>query len=289
MGTGTTLIIQYWYYVTTDNDGGLATTVGDKIFTISTGTSDNLFHVRLSLNAFGINMATEAASSGVLTVRDPFVKNAWNYVQIKASILESGSFIMKVNGVEVINFSGDVRRGTSTIGSVFIHGHDDVAGVADVIIMDGSGSAFNDFVAPTVIALLLPTADDVTANWTPSSGTRWQAVDDPVGSYDDDATYISSGTAGQKNFCEHASTSPVALSSVQFVGMQVLARSDGVSPDGLTLEIDSAGTIAATAVTTGAGTAYKWYGAYTGTDPNTGLAWDITDVDLAAFGVQATT
>jgi hypothetical protein len=67
----------------------------------------------------------------------------------------------------------------------------------------------------------VPTGDGTETNWFPNTGTRVDAVDDPVGSPDDDTAYIDQTASGQRcSFTFPVFTVPggSTINSVQIIG-----------------------------------------------------------------------
>jgi hypothetical protein len=286
--TGQTIITQFWAFITNDNNTGLASSVGDLIWTLSTSNSTNLYHARLYINAFGLNLQTQASGSGyIASIPNPFVNNQWNYVEIKINVSETGSFDMRVNGAPVISQSGDFRRGTDVIGSLFLGGHDDYGQIADLIIMDSSGTQFNDFLGEFRTEISIPNGNGTTVAWTPTSGSNFTNIDDAVAAYDDDTTVISSSVADQVNLATHAATAATNQTAILFAGVSVLVKDNGVSPDDVQLSVRPSSTTFFAPTAVALDTTYEWRTFLWRTDPDTTLSWSLTGVNAAEFGVKS--
>jgi hypothetical protein len=154
----------------------------------------------------------------------------------------------------------------------------------DIYILDGSGSALNDFLGPVRARTLLPTANASVA-MTPNTGANWDAVNDTTP--DDDTTYVSAATAPLTDRYTLADLPPEA-SIIRAVRSIYRARKE----DAATVELRSVLLSGATE-TTGAAraldTAYAYYTDYFPTDPNTAAAWTPAAVDALTAGVRRVT
>lgn len=282
--TGTRVFAQFWYYTFFDNSS-LITSVGQPIFVQSSGTSDNLYHLRCNLNAFGIQVLNGAGAS-LGTFPHKFKNNAWNYVELELNATDPGTAKLTVNGDVVFDLSGDFLHTTSTINTLFIAGFNERARIADLIVMDGSGSEFNAIMGEMRLETALPTGDGGTAAWTPTSGANYTNIDDAVAAYDDDTTSITSATANQVNLATHATTAAPGATEVLFAGIQILARDDDVSP----AQVQGVAQIGATeyvSTTRALATAYKRKPIFWALNPDTGLPWLVSEINATEWGVKA--
>lgn len=265
-----------------------------NVFTAATGGSR---HVSLGLTAAGGFILTPAGTTTANSqYSGPSVVyfGVWHWLECKFSLLDAGSFEVKVDGATVFSGSADLRDGTgdtSTISHLRLGGIRD-GGVgatamrySDIIIADGSGSApWNDFFGDLRIESKVPDADGATAAWTPLSSTNVSNIDDALGAYDDDTTYISSATVDQINDSSHANHVLTDVTTIHFVQMSALIRNDGAT--NARVRIKSGATVSETADIT-LSTAYQWRNLLALVDPNTSAAWTLANINAAEFGVKA--
>lgn len=216
----------------------------------------------------------------------------WHYLEAKVSMLDSGTFNLKVDGELVVSgLSGDFRSGTgntSTIEQLSFRGNENNTYLSDIIVMDGSGATFNDYKGDMRYECSVPDADGGTIQWTPSASTNVSCIDDALGAYNDDTDYISESTTDEDNLASHGTISGTNASSVYFAAVFALARSDGAG-DKLALLAKSGATTSASpdlALIGTTSTAYRWRKGYFETDPNTAGAWSIANINSAEFGVR---
>ena len=149
--------------------------VGDGV---STG------HLTLTVSASGA-LQVRRGSGGTGTIISSSASNivangAWGYVELRATIADSGGkAIVRWNGVELINFTGDTKNGGTgtTIDSTYIRGGDTYK-YDDIYVIDPTtGSApYNDFLGDVKVQSIFP-----NGNGTFSQGTGSDA--DSVDNY----------------------------------------------------------------------------------------------------------
>lgn len=263
--------------------------------------NENRF-IRLDANgagAFGLSVETD--SVGRLRVRAPNggtviwtdtdtqPVGAWLHVEFKVDNQSSatGSWSLRVNGA--------LRQSQSSVVTLASAGHviDGWSARAnngrtifldDIYIVDGSGSALNDFLGPVRVRTLLPTANASVA-MTANTGANWDAVNDTTP--DDDSTYVSAATAPLTDRYTLADLPPEA-SIVRCVRSIYRARKE----DAATVEMRSvllSGATEATGAARALDTAYTYYADYFPTDPNTGAAWTPANVNALTAGVRRVT
>ena len=218
--------------------------------------------------------------------------DCWHYIEIKVSMLDSGSFNLKVDGELVVNaLSGDFRSGTgntSNIEQLSFRGNEDNTYISDIIVMDGSGATFNDYKGDMRYECAVPDADGGTLQWTASAGSNFQCIDDALGAYNDDTDYISEATTDDINLASHGTISATNATTIHFAALFALARSDTTG--------DKIALVAKSGAATGTGpdialagttsTAYRWKKGYFETDPNTSSAWTVANINAAEWGCK---
>jgi hypothetical protein len=173
--------------------GGAPST--DTQFVIHRTSSDGL---EVRATAGGSLLGSTAA--GVVT------PGSYQYWEIKAVCHASaGSVIIKVDGVEVLNLSGINTQNAGSGAFSYLHfraynhnGADPNATyIDDLIVMDDTGSTFNDFQGDVQVQGHLPTSDGTYSEWTSTEANHYEAVNDVGETFDDD--YIESSTEGQRD------------------------------------------------------------------------------------------
>jgi hypothetical protein len=133
---------------------------------------------------------------------------SWHFYEFKIKLNAStGTVLVKVDGTEVLNLSGvDTINGGTSPSKVRFHHNDDIGSGDilwdDMVIGDDStgspGDVQTDLLGDCSVEMLLPDGAGNYTQFTPSTGSNYQNVDD-VPSSDSDTTYNSSSTAGHKD------------------------------------------------------------------------------------------
>jgi hypothetical protein len=270
--------------------GGLGTIGGQMVCGMF--NSSGLAHWRLFVMPTGaFYIANAANAEGNFAAPGHLRMNAWNYIQIKVVMTDTGSFTMKVNGATVYNaVSGDFSQSsgnTSNIQQFWFSGSAGNHLFNHVLLMDGSGATFNDFKSDMRYEHRVVDADGSVVDWTASAGSDFQCVDEALAAYNDDTDYISSGTTDQDSLFTHENIA-AASGTIHFVAQMALSRSD-TAGDKITLVCKSGGTTSVGADLALIGTtvtAYRWRKRFYETDPNTAAAWSVANIDAAEFGVR---
>ena len=164
-------------------------------------------------------LATSAA--GVLSA------GAWQYLEFKATIHDTaGSYYVHVDGVAVLSNIGspstlDTRNvGTSgLVNQVFIGGVTArIYEFDDLVILDTAGSRNNNFLGDIRVDCYRPNGNGNSSQFVGSdsnSTDNYLLVDDTTP--DDDATYVESGTVGDKDLYAFPAMShtPASIFAVQ--------------------------------------------------------------------------
>lgn len=104
----------------------------------------------------------------------------WYFVELKATINSAtGSYEIRVNGSAVMSGSGvDTAGAGSNQADGFQIRLSSNGVVDDVIVLDTSGTANNDFTGPVSVEGIRPTSNGNQNDWTASTGANYTAVDD---------------------------------------------------------------------------------------------------------------
>lgn len=120
----------------------------------------------------------------------------WHWIEFKVVCDNTaGSYEVKVDGKTVLSASGVDTQ----VGALAYHDKMLFRGLSrsavkvprydDLLIMDGTGVDYNDFIGQRRIVAIVPNGDTATVNWTVSGGANhWELVDDL--DPDDDTNYV---------------------------------------------------------------------------------------------------
>jgi hypothetical protein len=231
------------------------------------------------------DVATSAA--GVLTFA------VWNYLEIKCVIGSSGSVVVKVNGVEVINETGVNTQYYGSGGAEFLRfgtpwdGNSwDTCRWDDLVVMDDSGTTFNDFIGDVKVDGVIPDADGFHTDFTPQgAGSHYVEINDRTGPTGVTTTYNTSSVVGDKDSYEF--TAPGDVPTILAVGIACCVDNPdtGVATiqpfwriGGVDYDTDVDWDMAATSV--------LQHFAWQELNPATGLPWTKAVLTAAEFGIE---
>jgi len=213
----------------------------------------------------------------------------WYYIELKVLTDNSiGTVEVRVNGAVWLNLtSQDTQPGTNAWhDAVRIGQTNATTRFDDMYVLDGSGSANNDFLGNRkVVAIDADGAGDST-NWTPSAGSNYQNIDDGEET-DEDTTYNETSSDAIDDLYTYDDL-PGVTASVD--GLQITAetRVTAGSMD-LSNMIKTGTTTSAGSPETITSTAYVTTTRIAEQDPDTAAPWTPSGVNGAQFGIRANT
>lgn len=252
------------------------------IFTDGGATGHLLFNVDVS------GVLVYRAGTGVIAtgpLPGTFNPSLWNYYEVSATIATTGgTVVVRVNGQEVINFTGNTRNGgTSTNIDAIAQSQYFASSVYDdLYVCDGTGPApWNTFLGDVRVLTSSPSAAGASTQFTPSSGANYTTVNELPFSA---SQYVQSGNVGERDTYTMTDI-PTTVSSVLGVQNNIITKKTDTGPMSTKPAIVSGGTV--------------YYGAstpLTGNDttlidvrainPATGTRWSITDVNSLEAGME---
>lgn len=249
--------------------------------------STSQFVARRGAVGSGTSLATSATSGG-------YPQDAWHLFEVRYQVTSTTVGVMEVwlNGVQVINFSGDntntanvnaasVAIGAASSGSVGFAGA--YVGIDDIAINDTSGSLNNGRPGDGRVIYLVPTGAGSSTGLSrggTDSGANWSQVEETPPSMTD---YVWSATVAARDLyaITDAPTGTLSIAVVELVAYAVNSDA-GAGSLGLTLK-SGATTNEATSQALSSGVGY--YRARYETDPNTSAAWTLSALQAIEAGV----
>jgi len=181
----------------------------------------------LRLGPNGVIFVTRATNNVASSSPGAYpANNTWCYIEFKCTISNSGYYEVRVNGVNVLSGTGNLRYTSNSYANGFRLGENLIGDVDDFYLCDNSGSINNDFLGDVKVELIMPNANGSNNGWTPSSGTDRYAVvnDNPP---NDDTNYVYSNTSGDTFTVNLSNLTSVGL--VRGVQVSVMNRKDDAS------------------------------------------------------------
>lgn len=250
---------------------------------------------------FGLTQGTDGkfmlkkGGSTLATSTNAYTGTAqYDNLEIEANITASGTFKLYVNNTLEINYSGDLV-GSVTGSPVYLAfaggGSLQLVRYSKLVVWDdaSSGDGFSGYLGDFRAVQLLPNAAGSSSQSTVTgAATRHEAVDDLFRNGDTD--YVTLSNNGDKDLYNYSAvgiTGPVIS-----VVAQPSASLGGSGQVSVKAQCKSSAATAESAASGTLGTLSGIYGGISlthgfGTDPNTGVAWTVANIDAAEFGASA--
>jgi hypothetical protein len=260
--------------------GFWANSTGANLIRLREGGNDQLFVVVESDRSISVRRGSSTGSIIGQTAAGLFVTSAWNYIELLTQMADSAALELWFNDDQKLNLTGVDTTNTSNqyaseirLGGSFVD---------DVYIGDTNADRLGD----VRVELRNVNAAGTYTEWTPSTGSNYQNVDESPG-HDSDSTYNKSATVGQRD--TYNMTSLAATSGlIKVVEPIAVMRKDDATlrqaalllKAGSTLDVGSTETL---------GLTYAAYRKRYVINPDTGVAFTISEVNALEAGVKVIT
>lgn len=200
--TYTTLILGAAY----ENIGGVGTNV-DLLHMLDNTTVQ--MSIRYVAIATGYGVAVYRGSTLLATsaIIPSILSGSFNYLEFKCTFHgTTGAYEVKVDEITVLSATGvDTTQTANNYANGYgCGGNSGSLAFDDFYACDGTGSApYNNFLGDVRVETLMPSANS-SVQWTPSTGSNWQCIDEFAVST---ADYVQSSTAGHKDTYDLANLS----------------------------------------------------------------------------------
>jgi hypothetical protein len=241
--------------------------------------------VSVRVNASG-QLIISRAGTTLATGTTVLSVDVFNYIELKATINNSGTAVVHLNGVLEISFSGDTQNTANATANgiqLFGNGAGSTITIDDLYVCDGTGSApTNDFLGDVRIEALFPSGNGNSSQFDGSDGNstdNYLLVDEATP--DDDTTYVQSADVGDKDTYAYTN---LVTSSGSVYGIQMLPYAR--KTDAGSRQIVSTARLSAVETDSLAKAlpdGYTYLPDIRETKPGGG-AWTITDVNNSEFG-----
>lgn len=283
----TTFIVAFAYFH--DGNGGSL----DDLLTVTASNGGVIGRVRHDASGnvlgYGNSVSPDATGSGAV-----LTPNEWVWVEFKilcgTNASNDGAIEMRINEIEVFTNSGiDTAITDLDVGFVNIYGSQGTHAVDDVVIIDDTTDADDviaDYTGDVRIDTLRPTANGFHQDWTPNTGTAYQALDDAFSAPDEDSTYVTSTTINHKSTFEIENPGGVA-SAVLAAQVRVRAKKLDAGSRNIVAVARNGSTTVDGNDPVDPGTDYKWTRAgFVTEDPNTGGSFTPSTFNSTEFGFK---
>ena len=239
-----------------------------------------VLHLDLRTMAAGELQITRNGTPLATTSGLGLLTNTWYHIGLYGLIDDTtGAYELRVNGVTKLTATNvDTRSpGSASVGIVRMSNN--VAGV--VTLFDDLIVSTDGFCGDCRVQALFPQGAGHYSQWTPSTESGWQCVDDPLMNSDTD--YVSGATGGHRNSYDFAAAGAGSVIAVQHV---VAARKTDAGSRSMKqfARVGSADYEPATAASVT--DTYLMHRRVMTVNPATGTAWTVAQLDAAEFGTK---
>lgn len=258
------------------------------IVNIGDGISSNYgagnVSVGISLQADGaLDLEGDGGVSKAVSATGVISPQTWHHIELQVYLNDAGTAVLTVDGIEVINTSGDFLE--STIRNFLMFTGSANTNLIDCVVYQDDATGYPALLGEHKIHVLLPNAATAQADWTGA----YTDIDDPAGAgADGDTTYINATTLNDKS--EFAlSDLPESPTTVYAVKSTIDASKTDAGTIGVTHHIDSNGTEETGTEFAPADSVYASHSAIHELNPDGSVAWTETSVNALLIGVEITT
>jgi len=211
------------------------------------------------------------------------IHNTWYLVEVYVYIHDtSGRFQIKVDGITVLDFTGDTRNAGTGVITQFCMGYDSLIGSAATAYIDDVVLDDANWIGDTAVLGLSPDGAGATTQWDPSTGSNYACVDEVPQS---DTDYVSTNVNDEIDTYTLANLPTVQ--SVKAVQVMARARKEGVStPQNIALVARIGGTDYPSS-DHALSTAFIGHTNLWQNNPNTAAAWTESEVNSLQAGVKS--
>lgn len=214
----------------------------------------------------------------------------WQRLEVKIVFHASaGSVEVRYNGTQVINVTGvnTIATANAYANRVYIYWTSSDAttpNLDDLYLLDTNSPGPTDFLSDWRVRTLQPNAAGSSAQFTPTSGSNYDRVNDVPPSATDVA-YVSSTTVGHIDLHAMADV-PTTVSGIQAVAHSIQTRSDDGTPTGTARSKLKSGATTSNGSTVTLTGSYQHQIDIYHTDPNTAGSWSATTVNALEAGYE---
>lgn len=236
---------------------------------------------QLQLRRGDVNGTTLGTSVTTMTT------NTWHFIEFKVTIGNSGSYEVRLNGVNILSGSADTQNTANAFAQTLkLFGAQDSSidirwAYDDLYILDSSGSANIDFLGSMKVTAIFPSGTGDSTQLTPSAGDNYAAVDDNP--HDSDSTYVESATSGQQDLYAFGD---VDLVNIKGAMISAVCRETDANPFSIKLVAKSGSTTDEGSGIAIGSTSYVSRHRILELDPDTSSAWEDAGIDAAQFGIE---
>lgn len=273
------------------NDFGSPTS--SSLMLLGDGGATN--HLTINYSPTGAIQLRRGEGNGtvIATSVQTALDSVWHYLEVEATIADAGGIAkVRLNGIEVINYTGDTRNG-GTATTIDAIGHARGSGASQISIDDmyvcsDSGPApYNTFLGDVTIPFRLANGNGSLSQWVGSDGNsadNYLLVDEAGAPNTTD--YVASDVIGNRDLVAVQDMSSLTGSVLAAQTVVYAAKSDAGAASLKTLQRSSTGTVVADAVAQPMSTTYAAYGGDIRVLDPDNTSWTHTKINNLEVGVE---
>lgn len=213
--------------------------------------------------------------------------DGWDYYEILVTLSATvGVMTIRRNNEVIMNLTGINNKFLSgtTIDGVMLQTYAGSPGFDDLYICNGAGSApHNTFLGDSRVRMLTPSANGGVLNFTPSTGSNYQNVDEVPANTTD---YNSGTTDGDQDVYVMTDLTEPSGSTIYGVLQSVYAAKSDAGTKYVRDTVRPVST-AYMGASQALSTTYKQFTQLHVTNPETSAAWTVAELNAAQFGAMA--
>ena len=262
--------------------------------------ANGIQHVTITFDSTGHAQARRGSNGGTVlaTSTQTWTVQQWRYLEASCTIHDTtGTVVVRVDGVEWINFTGDTQNGGSVLtidqlgfgwrsaGVGYSSAQDDMYVLNETDATATTGRADNAFLGDVKVETVQPNGNGATSQWVGSDGNstdNYLLVDENPANTTD---YTGSAINGDRDLWTIGDIPATALSVYAVLPAVYAAKSDAGAASLKILHRDNAGTVTAGSAQT-LSTTWGWYLGGVITAKPSGGAWTVAEVNALQIGVE---
>ena len=266
------------------------------------GDANTVQHIQVRGNSFGAIEVYRGGDTGntlgtkiAESAPGQIVLGNWYHIEVKVVVHDTtGSVAVRINGVEVVSFTGDTRNGgAGTIDTVTLGGgagtnNHSGANFDDVAVWNGAGTENNDWLGDCSVQTIYPTGNGNYSEWDGSDGNstdNYLLVDEA--GVPNTSDYVESGVLGEKDSYVFGDL-PAGVSSIKGVAIRTYVAKSDAGAQLVRAFVRIAGTdYPGTDKGPSVSPAYLGFSDFMELSPATSAAWTAGELNAAEFGVEA--
>jgi len=232
----------------------------------------------------GTSLIATTSGAGIAT-------GAWFYVEFKVVCNASGSYELRINGVNKLsNGSVNTKAGTHDYHTTFrLTGTSTTdaqdAHFDDLFCLDGSGAFNNTFLGNMRVVTMRPDEAGASTQFTPDSGDNYARVNEVV--CGDDTNYVEDATSGHKDLYGYAALAGISpAAAIKGIQINTDCRETDATSFSLITVCKSGATESDDAAQAIGSTNYVTRKRILETDPDTAAAWTKDSLDVVQCGIK---